>query len=210
MRQLPVMRKLIWMFLSATGPLLLPAQIHLVNPSFEGDEPQDATVPAGWHPCKPGTTPDVLPGVWGVFNEPSEGETFVGIITRADGSWESIGQRLPESVGPNECYAITVDLAHSKTYAGYNDPIKLRIWGGRIDKCEKFQLLAESPFVDHADWKTYSFQFVPKEPIHYIVLEAFYSDEHFSHQGNILIDNLRPIKVCIRADAGVEQLPERF
>ncbi|MCB0682774.1 MAG: hypothetical protein KDC32_18010, partial [Saprospiraceae bacterium] len=49
------------------------AQIPFQNPSFEGDEPQDATVPAGWFPCKEGTTPDILPGVWGVHTEPAEG-----------------------------------------------------------------------------------------------------------------------------------------
>ena len=200
------MRKLSWTGLLLALPVFIPAQIHLINPSFEGDEPQDAAVPAGWHACKPGTTPDILPGIWGVFTEPAEGDTYVGIITRADGSWESIGQRLPEPVLPRECYVLKIDLAHSKTYAGYNDPIKLRIWGGEA-KCGKDQLLAESSFIEHTDWRTYSFQFVPEQPINYIILEAFYSDERFSHQGNILIDNLRPIKICIRADAGGEDGP---
>lgn len=194
------MRKLtslgLWNFL----PLWLSGQIFLINPSFEGDEPQDATVPAGWHACKEGTTPDILSaGVWGVFTEPSEGETFVGLITREDGTWESIGQRLPSPLKQRECYVITLDLCHSTIYMGYNKPIKLRIWGGTA-KCGKTQLLAESKFIAHTDWQTYSFQFVPKEPLHYIILEAFYTEgTSFSHMGNIMIDNIRPIKVCIRA-----------
>ena len=194
------MRKL-WNLLAwVLCPWLLSGQIYLINPSFEGDEPQDAIVPAGWHACKMGTTPDILPGVWGVYTEPSEGETFVGLITRADGTWESIGQRLSAPVVPKECYTITLDLAHSKTYAGYNNPIRLRIWGGAT-KCSKDQLLAESKFIEHSDWETYSFQFVPKEPLYYIILEANYTDgSNFSHQGNIMIDNVRPIKTCIRAE----------
>ena len=111
----------------------------------------------------------------------------------------SIGQRLPTPAVARECYSITLDLAHSKTYAGYNKPIKLRIWGGK-SKCAKTQLLAETKFISHSDWETYTFQFVPKETLHYIILEAFYTEgESFSHMGNILIDNIRPIKICIRA-----------
>jgi hypothetical protein len=206
-----MMRKQVLIGLSALLPLFLPAQITLVNPSFEGDEPQDATVPAGWHACKPGTTPDILPGVWGVYHEPADGETFVGLITRSDGTWESIGQRLSAPAVPRECYTISLDLAYSDTYAGYNNPIKLRIWGG-ASKCGKAQLLAESPLIDHEDWSTYTFQFTPKEPIYYLIFEAFHSDEpDFSHMGNVMIDHVRPIKVCIRADTGGEEAQaERF
>ena len=107
----------------------LQAQIYLNNASFEG-EPQDATVPVGWFPCARGTTPDILPGPWGVTTESSDGDTYVGLITREDGTWESIGQRLKSPVKPRECYTFTLDLAHSDTYSGYNNPLKLRIWGG--------------------------------------------------------------------------------
>lgn len=192
----PLITLLLWM-----APLLAAAQIRLVNGGFEGDEPQDATVPAGWHICTENSTPDILPGVWGVYTEPSEGETFVGMITRSDGTWESIGQRTPVALLARECYSITLDLAFSKTYAGYNNPIRVRIWGGAT-KCKRDQLLAESPLVDHTDWKTYSFSFVPKEEINYIFIEAFHLEGKFSHKGNILIDHIRPIKQCIRADAG--------
>lgn len=177
------------------------AQIPFQNPSFEGDEPQDATVPAGWFPCEEGTTPDILPGVWGVHTEPAEGETFVGLITRMDGTWESIGQRTGEPLLARECYLIELDLAHSNTYAGYNKPIKLRIWGGR-QKCGKDQLLGETDFIRHTDWETYKFQFFPKTTINYIILEAFYTEgSNFSYKGNVLIDNVRAIKRCERAEA---------
>lgn len=193
------MKKLTFLAIMASSPLWLGGQVYLVNPSFEGDEPQDATVPAGWHFCKEGTTPDILPGVWGVYNEPADGETFVGLITRADGTWENIGQRLSAPLASRECYSISLDLAHSNVYAGYNKAVKLRIWGGKT-KCAKDQLLAESGFINHSDWETYTFQFVPKAPLNYIILEAFYTEGRtFSHKGNILIDNVRPIKVCVRA-----------
>jgi hypothetical protein len=193
------MRKQALILALASTPFWLFSQARLMNPSFEGDKPQDACVPAGWHICKAGSTPDILPGVWGVYTEPSDGNTFVGLITRSDGTWESIGQRLSGPLSPNECYALSLDLAYSRSYAGYNKPVKLRVWGGK-SKCARSQVIAESGIIDHTDWETYTFQFVPNETIQYIIVEAFHSDDaQFSHQGNILIDNIRPIKVCIRA-----------
>lgn len=173
------------------------AQVYLINASFEG-EPQDATVPTGWLPCERGTTPDILPGHWGVYTEASEGETFMGLITREDGSWESVCQRLSRSLETKECYTFTIDLAHSRTYAGYDGVIKLRIWGG-LQKCGKNQLLLETGFIDHSDWETYEVSFTAKLPVNYLLLEAFYSEGSFSHRGNVLIDNISPIKKCIRA-----------
>ena len=54
-----------------TGQLGL-GQILLDNPSFEG-EPKDATTPIGWLECEKGTTPDILPGFWGVYLQPYDG-----------------------------------------------------------------------------------------------------------------------------------------
>ncbi len=183
--------------LVAGGLLSVPAQkIFLNNASFEG-EPQDATVPVGWHGCEPGTTPDILPGPWGVFNEPSEGETYVGLITRDNGTWESIGQRLKEPLTAPDCYTFTFDLAHSDTYSNYNQSIKIRVWGAET-VCGKDQLLFESPLVEHPDWKTYEVRFTPEKPVRFIVLEAFFSEKRFLRRGNILIDNLSAIKKCPR------------
>lgn len=173
-----------------------PAQITVQNPSFE-DEPSDATVPQGWHACQPLTTPDILPGYWGVYDEPNEGETYVGIITRENGTFESFGQRLSAPVGKNECHNFTIDLAHSFIYAGYSNPIKLRIYLGNT-KCDREQLIFESPLITHAEWKTYEVEFRPKEAYQYIIIEAFIKEGNFSHKGNILIDHLSSIVFCSR------------
>jgi len=181
--------------LMATGM----SQITLDNASFEG-EPQDATVPIGWHPCAPGSTPDILPGAWGVYNEPSEGDTYMGLITRKEGSWESVGQRLSAPMKANECYNFSLDLAHSKTYANYNKPLKLKIWGGNTS-CNKDILLAESTYIDHTDWKRYHFKLFPTDlTVNYIIFEAQFMDGlYFEYNGNILIDNCSEFTKCKRA-----------
>jgi hypothetical protein len=170
--------------------------IELFNASFEG-EPQDATVPQGWLPCQEGTTPDILPGYWGVYAGPSDGETYVGLITRTNNSWESIGQRLAAPLLKDGCYDWALDLAHSDTYSGYNGPIRLRVYLGKT-KCQKDQLIYESPLIDHLDWKTYSIRFTPDAEYRYILLEAYHNEDPVTYQGNILLDRLRMIRSCDR------------
>ena len=123
---------------------------------------------------------------------------FIGLITRDDGSHESIATRLDSTLLSNVCYQFGIDLAHSKTYSGYNKPIKIKIWIG-TEKCEKTQLIFESPIVDHKEWKSYYIQFTPKVDNQYILLEAFYKDNPTPHKGNILIDYMTTVQVCNRA-----------
>jgi len=174
-------------------------QITLNNSSFEG-EPQDAVVPMGWQGCELGSTPDILPGSWGVYNEPSDGETFMGLITRQDGSWESVGQKLSKPIQKGECYQFGLDLSHSKTYANYNKPIKIKIWGGS-GSCSKNVLLAESKAISHTAWKRYFYRIEPNQDIQYIIIEAQSMDGlYFSYNGNILLDNISVLKPCYRAE----------
>ncbi len=188
---------LLLLLIIATATASAQSDIYLSNTSFEG-EPDDATIPVGWFACADGTTPDILPGPWGVYQEATEGDTYMGLITRSDGTFESIGQRLPSPMKANECYSFSVDLAHSNTYAGYNKPLKVRIWAGKR-KCEKGQLLAESDFIKHHDFEVYNFKVTAEKTWYYIIIEAYYKDGRFSHQGNILIDNFSTIKWCKRA-----------
>ncbi|NNE30289.1 MAG: hypothetical protein HKN16_11675 [Saprospiraceae bacterium] len=177
---------------------LSQAQVRVENASFEG-EAQDATTPVRWHECSDETTPDILPGFWGVTTEAADGETFMGLITRDIGSWEAVGQRLPEPLVKDMCYEFSVELAHSPTYAGYNLPVKLLIWGSRT-RCDRKQLLGEVPYVDHPDWKKYKFEFTADKDFPYIIIEAGYIDGlTFPYKGNILIDNCSAFQLCKRA-----------
>lgn len=183
------------LLLGWTGSYSLYGQhIEISNASFEG-EPADATVPQGWMACNEGTTPDILPGSWGVYNPSSDGETYLGLITRQNNTWETIGQRLPSPLRKGSCYAWALDLAHSGTYSGFSGPIKLRVWISKT-KCHKDQLIYESPLIEHEDWGTYKIKFTPDDDYHYILLEAFHSEEEFSYKGNILLDRLRAIQGC--------------
>ncbi len=200
-------RKLLLLCLAISHVLLAQSQIYFDNASFEGI-PSDATVPVGWFPCQPKTTPDILPGPWGVSTEPSEGETFVGIISRHDGTFESIGQRFEKPLTPDNCYIFSIELARSMTYAGtrYNSPLRLRVWLGET-KCDRGQQIYLSDFVENEDWERHIIRFTPEFKANYILLEAFYKDGNFSYEGNILLDNMSAIKKCVRAS--LERVPPK-
>jgi len=172
-------------------------QIFLDNASFE-DEPADATVPHGWFPCASGTTPDILPGYWGVYDEASDGETYVGLITRTDGTFESIGQRFSSPLAEQTCYKFNIDLAKSDNYSGYNKSVKLRIWISD-KKCSNKQLIFQTDFIENEDWETFMVEFTAEKKAKYIIIEAYHSDKAESHKGNIMVDNISPIVFCKQA-----------
>lgn len=168
--------------------------IRLNNPSFE-DEPADATVPMGWFPCERGTTPDILPGFWGVYEEASEGETYMGLITRPNGSHESVTQRLSAPLVKDWCYNFSIDIAHSDVYADFNEPVKFRVYIGN-SKCKKSQLIYESELIDFTEWETIKIDFKPNKKAKFILFEAYNPTKGKFPAGNVLLDNISPIRIC--------------
>jgi len=181
---------------SLVSVALVPGQ-SFVNPSFEG-EPQEAFVPVGWTPCTANTTPDIFPGVWGVNMDPADGATYMGLITRSDGSFESVGQRLPVVVEGGECYSFSFYLAKSDTYAGFNDPIRCRIWLGS-SSCLREQLIFESDPLEDVDWRKEDIRFEADKDQQFLIIEAGFPTKLRKARGNMLIDGLSSIIRCDRA-----------
>src|SRR5687768_475766 len=55
----------------------------ILNPSFEGP-PQTDAAPSPWIPCNTFSTPDTQPGSWNVTKTASDGNTYLGLVTRGD------------------------------------------------------------------------------------------------------------------------------
>jgi len=173
-------------------------QSEIRNPSFE-ETSRMGKVPDHWNSCKKGGTPDILPGVWEVTTPAATGETYLGLITRSEGTWESVGQELSSPVIPEECHTFSLQLARSPTYVNFNLPIKLKVYLGN-DLCDKAQLIGESKNITSKKWIKEYFSFVPKAPFTHLILEAYYGNGiYFYYNGNVLIDDLSPIKMCPRA-----------
>lgn len=189
-------------------PYSLNAQqsVYLRNASFE-DRPQEAKTPVGWESCGEYSSPDVLPGPWGVYQKAADGNTFVGLITREDLTWEMMGQRLSRPLEAETCYEFSINLARSPAYTGYNEPVRLRIWAGS-NLCDKRQLLLKSVAIDHYEWKTYDFMFYTEAQYNHIIIECFYKEGSLlPYRGNLLMDGASAFATCKRADASTTLLP---
>lgn len=172
-------------------------KIALKNPSFE-DTPGPSRVPQGWTVLGRGSTPDIMPGAWGVQAPPREGESFLALVTRRDGTVEDIAQLLSTPLQPGVCYAFSIYLAHAPKYVGSDLPVRLRLWSS--DGTQKLQLLGSSPLITHSEWRQYDFQFVPKQAVRYFVLEAYYAPGVLRpYAGNLLLDSCSAIERCERA-----------
>ena len=190
--------------------------IHLTNPSFESIPKPGGNnfffLP-GWYDCAPfyfynETPPDIHgenTGFFKVNRKPQEGNTFLGMVTRAKReTWEMVSQQLPEPLLAGKCYEFSIHLAKSNNYysavdkndsipQNFNTPAKLRIWGSNT-RCRKTQLLAQSDIIENIEWKEYTFRFKPKRNYYYIMLEAFYKTPVLvPYNGNILLDNASDI-----------------
>ena len=181
------------------------------NPSFE-DIARASLPPRGWIDCgfPNESAPDVQPsGAWEVFRPAHHGYTYLGMVTRENDTWESVGQRLSEPLLKDRCYEFSIYLCTSSEYwsavvpdsikdretattlpeKNFNQPIKLRIWGGD-SYCDKKQLLGESKTIDNHAWEKYLFKIEPSRDWTHVVLEAFYKTPTlFPYNGNVLLDH---------------------
>lgn len=188
--------------------------IPLDNPSFE-DVPrrggESLTPIKGWHDCGlynfPGETPpDIHPvarKAWEVAMLPQHGKTFLGLVVRYNDTWESLSQRLDESLEGGKCYFISLYLARSPLYKShttrsdeienFTQPALFMIWGGD-NYCSKKFLLAESQPVVNEEWALNEFVLHPKEDYSAITIEAFYKYPILNaYNGHVLVDNISPI-----------------
>ena len=197
---------IIFLFLGVT---MLSAQStpypQFQNPSLE-DVIGVGVSPWGYSKCTTGgpSSPDIQPGIWNVFLQPSDGFSYVGFICRGNNTWESFTTQLNAPLWGGTQYAFLVDLASSDKYFGYNDSAAtLKIWGGNSN-CDKQYLLWESTPVTNVNyWKTDTVIFTTSEKsITHLTFEPGYTTS-LPYKGNVLIDNIRPYNGTV---VGIEDI----
>lgn len=193
--------------------------VEVTNKSFEGFPKRgNETSPFkldGWVDCGrsnfgPVTPPDIHPqNYWKVNLLPSHGQTYVGLVVRPDMTYESISQKLKDSLQANTCYAFSLDCVKSDSYkspvvkfdtTAYNFtvPVVIRIFGSKTpcylregSKMPETELLAISPPITNTNvWQSYVFTISPQKTHKYITIEAFFSqDADEPYKGHVCIDN---------------------
>ena len=181
--------------------------IRLANPSFEGKVQmggQDFTGIHGWYDCgvinfPAETPPDIHPnGYWENNLPASDKYTYLGMVVRDNGTYESVSTRLDNPLKAGQCYKFSIHLARAERYvsvsrmtretANYVTPVVLRIWGGR-GFCNEQDLLAESAPVNNTSWQINTFEFRPESDIYSLTFSAYYKTPTlFPYNGNILVD----------------------
>lgn len=198
--------------------------IAIHNPSFE-EKPKLSASPQGWTDLgfSGESAPDIHPNnFWGVNKKAFDGNTYVGMVARKNGTWERMGQTLPFPLLKDSCYQLSLYLSKTNEYLSgmmsrelgpspfrsdslynFQTPLILKIIASdgstRTEAINpKIQLLAQSTPIHHDEWKKYSFTFKVNKEYTYIILEAFYP-EQTAVNGHILIDGMSkilPIHSC--------------
>lgn len=181
--------------------------IRLINPSFEGKVQQggmDFTGINGWFDCGSinfpvETPPDIHPnGYWENNLPASDKNTYLGMVVRDNGSYESVSTRLEKPLKAGNCYKFSIHLARAERYismsrithetANYTTPAVLRIWGGN-GFCDERELLAESAPVNNTSWQINTFEFKPSNDIRSLTFSVYYKTPVvFPYNGNLLVD----------------------
>jgi outer membrane protein OmpA-like peptidoglycan-associated protein len=189
---------------------LKPAVIYLRNPSFENDilsrSARNVFVKE-WQDCgfKNCTPPEVQPGSFGVMNPPSEGKTYISMVTREDGTYEGLSQELARPLQQKTIYLWRIDLCSSDEmysptttskgiYVSYNASAKLYVWGGN-NICDKAELLDSTNWVDHTNWLQYTLVLSPQKSNYtHITFDVCTGmDTTPKVCSNILVDNASPL-----------------
>ena len=183
-------------------------EILLRNPSFE-DMPRNSATPRGWTNCGfPGESPpDVHPDPrfeFQVAKRAQHGLTYLGMVTRDNETYESVGQQLSTTFAAGQCYELNVQLARSEVYlsrsqqtklpSNYVTPAVLRVYGG-YSVCQRGEKIGQSELVSNYDWREYRLKLEPTEAYTHIILEVYYKPQSMlPYNGNILLDNTRALR----------------
>lgn len=209
------------LFILIISPLCLFSQdIELKNGSFEGSPYYggsfhpfplkdwhstghvkfEKTTPPDIHSCVEGDTT-----FWDNPIRDCHGESYISLVTRSTGTWESVVKKLKAPLMKDQCYTFSINLAQSEKYTSptiedLSQPVNfdgltiLRIYGSN-KRGNKIQLLAESPPVTHQEWKTYTFKFKSKDKFKRLTLAAYFENPNSERtNGHILIDKASAIK----------------
>ncbi len=193
-----------------TPSLAQTQAIAVSNGSFE-DFSRASNPPLEWIDCgfSNETPPDVHPsGIWTVYEPALHQDTYLGMVTRESGTWESVGQELVMPLEEAQCYQFSIYLNRSEVYwsalkvskdhtavsetieKNFDQPVKFELWAGD-EYCDLKQLLCASDPVDHTEWKKYEISFRIESRATHILLRAYYENDSVKpYNGNLLLDHM--------------------
>ena len=200
-------RYLLILWIASAG---LPAGAQSIvafrNASLEG-EARANTAPHDWYYCSfPGESPpDIHPkGLYQVRLPAYDGGTYVGLVCRDNGTFESIGQHLPAPLQAGACYRWGARVARSRRYQAiarsslqpnsFAAPVRLVLYGGQ-EACSQEATLGRSEPIAFADWSPVVVILRPRVAIEHLRIGVVPAEEA-ANNGHVLIDALDPLVPC--------------
>lgn len=189
------------------------SSVFINNPSFETPSPNELPY---WKDCGrymfPKKSPVDIHGIgieqWRVTVEPSDGETYIGMVAREDETWESITQKLNTSFEQGISYSFEIDVRLDEDLRSYTRKNNKEEF---FDKalclnvllsntiCDGTVVFYTSEPIDNQEWQTIEVNFTPDQKYDFIILEAYYvTPVTAPYNGNIMIDNIRNFKIATK------------
>ena len=181
-------------------------KVDFINASFEQLNSKKEILE--WSSCNINqeTPPVIQPGQFGCKLFAQQGRSYVGLVARDNGTYETIRQILTKPLKAGVCYRMSVFLAKSSTYeslsrstgsaVNYVRPLKLTVWGTDAkmqDKCvQPDDWLTETLPIHNDQWRKYTFYIQPPKDVYVLVFSVNHVVEK-PYNGNLLIDNISPI-----------------
>ena len=183
---------------------------YIINPSFEmkphaGGSRASYDYFLSWDNCNrmyahsPFDVHAANTNYWEVRADPSDGNTFIGMVTREDGSTESISQKLLNPLQMDSCYMFTIDVMVTEKYKShvstraflqnFTNPVSLKIFLANTS-CEKETLIYTSRPITSKDWETLEITFTADDDFEYIIFAVDHLLSKEPKNGHVLLDNI--------------------
>jgi hypothetical protein len=196
----------------AKGPVAgqSPDRIRVRNPSFDAYN-KHFVIPPDWMPHSiflAGVEPKQLRLTrFYRESEPSHhGDTHIALAAYRNGIRENVGQRLKYPMIRGHQYAMDIWCAWSPRRStvhpilqegapeGDLSPLRLQLFGLKDDGAQENILLAETPPIDHPEWRRYTLAWTCPGTYRNLFLVATWKAD-LAYDGNVLVDDLSAIRV---------------
>lgn len=140
--------------------------------------------------------------LFGVNKSAKHGGRFISMVTRIEGSYESISQKLDKDLIKNQTYLIGFYCALAERYYSPYPPnehsksfvnaVKINVFLANSN-FERDQLIYSSGSNDNFEWKEHVIEFIPDNNFQYIIFEVDFEEGSEPYRGHILLDNVSDI-----------------
>lgn len=143
--------------------------------------------------------------MFNIQHRAKEGNVFITLSTRGNGSYESIAQKLERPLKSGENYKVSLNVSSSENLLSqvinlgdslvrFDALTKIELWASN-EIC-KYEVKLAEQLIDHTlDWKIVEFYFKADAELTHLIIRAYFAEEVLHKHGNILLDKISNIYI---------------